>query len=419
MNAGQPIVVVGAGIVGVATAIWLQREGHDVCLIDREGPAAGTSYGNGGVLAASAIIPVTVPGLLRKAPGMLMDADSPLFMRWSYLPKLLPWLFRYLKHGNETDVRRIASALTYVLKDSLDQHQALAAETPAAQYIEPSDYVFLYDNKAGFDGDKMGFDIRAEHGHPFETMNADQLAEYDPTYAGKFGYAVRMLEHGTITDPGKYVQALAQHLEHQGGTVMTANVSEIEYAEQGGSKRAVAVKTDQGRVECAELVITAGAWSGPLARQLGVDVPLESERGYHIEFVNASVKPRAPVMIAAKKFVITPMQGRIRCAGIVEFGGLDAAPSRGPIELLKRNALEALPEMTYERIDEWMGHRPAPSDSIPLIGPAPAVENAYMGFGHHHIGLTGGPITGRMVAGQITGKKLNFDMAPYAPKRFS
>ena len=179
------------------------------------------------------------------------------------------------------------------------------------------------------------------------------------------------------------------------------------------------MKTDQGRVECSQLVITAGAWSGPLARQLGVDVPLESERGYHIEFVNASVKPRAPVMIAAKKFVITPMQGRIRCAGIVEFGGLDAAPSRGPIELLKRNALEALPEMTYERIDEWMGHRPAPSDSIPLIGPAPAVENAYMGFGHHHIGLTGGPITGRMIAGQITGKKLNFDMAPYAPERFS
>jgi D-amino-acid dehydrogenase len=135
------VVIIGAGIVGVSTAIWLQRAGHIVTLVDKAGPAEGTSYGNGGVLASCAIVPVTGPGLLKKAPGMLLDPDQPLFMKWRYLPKLLPWLVKYLSHNNEADTRRIAAALYPIIGDSLEDHLALAKGTGGEKYITPSDYV--------------------------------------------------------------------------------------------------------------------------------------------------------------------------------------------------------------------------------------------------------------------------------------
>ena len=163
---------------------------------------------------------------------------------------------------------------------------------------------------------------------------------------------------------------------------------------------------------------SGGSWSKPLARKLGLDIPLESERGYHLELVEPIRMPSAPVMIASGKFVATPMDGRLRLAGIVEFGGLDAPPSRAPFELLERNIRAAMPGLTWKDRREWMGHRPAPADSIPVIGEAPGVGGAFLGFGHHHVGLTGGPKTGRLLAQLVCGRAPNIDLAPYAPNRF-
>ncbi|HSG95844.1 MAG TPA: FAD-binding oxidoreductase, partial [Afifellaceae bacterium] len=153
--------------------------------------------------------------------------------------------------------------------------------------------------------------------------------------------------------------------------------------------------------------------------KLGVKVPLESERGYHVEFLDPSAMPRAPVMVASGKFVATPMDGRLRLAGIVEFGGLDAPASRAPVELLKRQMRLTMPGLTWKGTSEWLGHRPAPCDSIPLIGALDGVPGAYAGFGHHHIGLTAGPRTGRILADVISGRRPNINLAPYRPDRFS
>ncbi|HMB47099.1 MAG TPA: FAD-binding oxidoreductase, partial [Afifellaceae bacterium] len=171
-------------------------------------------------------------------------------------------------------------------------------------------------------------------------------------------------------------------------------------------------------IACDEAILAAGVWSKGLAKKLGVDVPMESERGYHVELVEASITPRAPCMIASGKFVMTPMDGRLRLAGIVEFGGLGAPPSKAPFELLVRQAKAVLPGLQWKERRDWMGHRPAPADSIPVIGETPALKGVYCGFGHHHIGLTGGPKTGRLLAQLISGKKPNIDMAAYAPSRF-
>lgn len=409
-----PITIIGAGIVGVSTALWLQRAGARVTLIDRTGPAAGASFGNGGVLASGACVPVTVPGLVRKAPSMLFDRYAPLFLKYRYLPKLAPWLIKYLSHCNEADVRRIAQALITVVGDSLADHQALAAGTGAERWIIPSDYLYLYKNRAAYEGDAFGWSVRRDNGVEFLELEGDEIPAYDPAFSGGYDFAVRLPNHGRVADPGRYIADLADYFKAQGGSLETADITGLE--RQGD--RVTALQTATGSIPVDRLIVTTGAWSGPLAKALGISVPLESERGYHLDLWNPSLMPKAPVMDAAGKFVITPMQDRIRLAGIVEFGGLKAAPSKAPFDLLRHGIKAAMPALTWERSEEWMGHRPAPADSIPIIGQAPRLENAWLGFGHHHVGLTSGPKTGWILAQMAMGQKTNLDLVPYSPMRF-
>jgi D-amino-acid dehydrogenase len=407
------VVIIGAGIVGVSTAIWLQRAGHSVTLIDKAGPAEGTSYGNGGVLASCAIVPVTGPGLLKKAPGMLLDRDQPLFMKWRYLPKLLPWLMKYLSHNNEADTRRIAAALYPIIGDSLEDHLALAKGTGGEKYITPSDYVYVYRDRSDFEKETLSWDIRRQHGFEWREIDQGELASITPGISPEFKFGVALPNHGMITDPGAYVKALAKHVVENGGQLILGMVKDI-VLENG---KAVGVIADGKTIPCDEVILATGVWSGPLMERLGVHVPLESERGYHMEFYNPSIKPSAPLMISSGKFVITPMEGRIRAAGVLEFGGLDLPASQAAFDLLKRAVKIALPDLKYDRVETWMGHRPAPSDSIPIIGALPDVPNVFAGFGHHHVGLTGGPKTGRLLSQLVSGKTPNMDMSVYAPNK--
>lgn len=415
MSEKKRIAIIGAGIVGVSTAVWLQRDGHEVILIDKAGPGEGTSHGNGGVLASCSVVPVTVPGLLNKAPRMLFDPKQPLFLKWGYLPRLLPWLRNYLSHANANDVERIAAALTQIIGDSLNDHLALARGTGAEKWIKPSDYLFLYENRRHFEADSFGWSIRRKFGFEWEELEGSEFREYDPVFSDSIGFATKLSGHGHIADPGRYVKDLAAHIEANGGKLLRANVEDV--ARENGS--VTGVVTSGETIPCDAAVVTAGVWSGPLAKRLGISVPLESERGYHLELVEPSAMPRSPVMVASGKFVATPMDGRIRLAGIVEFGGLDAPPSRAPFELMRKNAKSIFPGITWKDEVEWMGHRPAPADSIPIIGNVPGIGGAFMGFGHHHIGLTGGPKTGRLLAQMIAGRKPNADVTAYAPSRFS
>jgi D-amino-acid dehydrogenase len=409
-----PVVVIGAGIVGVSTAIWLQREGHDVTLIDRGEPGEGTSYGNGGVLASCSIVPVTVPGLLGKAPRMLLDPRQPLFVKWRHLPKLAPWLRRYLGHCTPEQTRRTADALFALIGDSLADHQALAEETGAEAFVRPCDYLYAYRERAGFETDSFGWSIRREHGFRWEELDGAALRRHDPLFHPDLNFAVRLGGHGRITDPGRYVKALARHVEARGGRILRAEVSDI--ARRDG--RVVGVRAAGETIHCSAAIVTAGVWSGVLAKKFGLAVPLESERGYHIDLHDPSHMPKSPVMFASAKFVATPMDGRVRLAGIVEFGGLDAPPSRAPFDLLMRNIRAAMPGLSWREVTEWMGHRPATTDSIPVIGAVPGIEGVWLGFGHHHVGLTAGPRTGWLLAQLVSGRRPNIDLAPYAPSRF-
>ncbi|KIC36510.1 NAD(P)/FAD-dependent oxidoreductase [Leisingera sp. ANG-M7] len=411
----KTVAIIGAGIVGVSAAIELQRDGHQVILIDGKGPGEGTSHGNGGILASCSIVPVTGPGLWKKAPKMLLDANQPLFMRWGYLPKLAPWLMKYMSHANAADTARIAAALAPIVGDSLADHQALAAGTGAERHLRPSDYLFLYNDRAHFGEDAFGWGLRRKHGFRWGELEGADFRAYDSIYSEDITFAARLKDHGIITDPGQYVKDLAAHVTTNGGRLIQAFVTDVARE----NRKVTGVRAGGETFPCDAVVVATGVWSKPLAEKLGISVPLEAERGYHLELWEPSAMPKAPVMVAAAKCVVTPMEGRIRIAGIVEFGGLEAGPSKGPLELLHRNARRILPGVTWKREVEWQGARPAPADSIPLIGEVPGLSGAYVGFGHHHIGLTGGPKTGRLLAQMISGRTPNMDMSAYAPARYA
>lgn len=409
----RPVIVIGAGIVGMSTAIWLRRAGKKVLVVDRGAVGMGTSYGNGGVLAACGMVPVTSPGLRRKGLKLLLDREFPLFLRWSYLPKLAPWLHRYLGHANDADTRRIAKGLTEITADSVEQHAALIRGTAAEKWLTHSDYTFAYKDRAAFEADSYTFGLRAEAGFTPEIIEGPAVQDYEPALGNETTLLAVMKNHGYIRDPAKYVQALAEVLQAEGGAVWQANVTDFALAEG----RIKAVITDQGRMECESAVLTTGVWSKPLMKKLGLNIPLESERGYHVVFKNPSQTLQNPLMIAAGKFVATPMDAGLRCAGIVEFGGLEAGPSKAPLAFLYRKVKENFPGLKYESTEEWQGHRPAPADSLPLIGQI-GKTGIFTGFGHHHIGLTGGPKTGRILADLIAENRSNKDFSAFDPQRF-
>lgn len=411
----EPIAIIGAGIIGVSTALWLQRAGYNVVLFDKKGPAEGASQGNAGVLASAAIVPVTSPGMIAKAPLMLLNPAQPLFMKWSYFPKLVPWLIRYLSHANNADCLRAAEALFPIIGDSLQDHLDLAAGTPAEKWIVPSDYLYLYRDRQHFATDEFSWSLRRKYGFEWRELEGAEFAAYDQSFSPKFSFAACLGNHGRITSPGDYVRELARVFEAGGGRIIIAEIEDFQI-EQGQIK---GLRAGGDIFAADKVVVTSGIWSGPLAKRLGLSLPLEAERGYHIELWEPNMMPRAPVMISSGKFVITPMEGRIRLAGIVEFGGIKKPPSDPPYALLMKNVKLAMPGLTWKKQTRWMGFRPALTDSIPLIGAAPNIKGAYLGFGHHHIGLTGGPKTGRLLASLVAGHTPNIDLSAYRPDRFA
>ena len=416
MTTPLKIAVIGAGIVGVSTALWLKRDGHDVTVFDRiePGDPKQTSYGNAGLLARSSVIPVPTPGLIKAVPKMLLRKDGPLFLKWRYLPKLLPWLIPFLKGANEEAVRRTATALTDILGDAVDQHAALAEGTDATQYIAKGQYTFLYKDRAYFEKEALSFSIRAEHGFTWDELDRDALLQIDPNLGPDYGFGASVHDHGWITNPGAYTAALFDAFRKMGGTFIQAEVQDLKSRNNGGAQVTAAGET----LDFDRAVLASGAWSKKLGEGLGHKIALETERGYHVMLKDSSVRPPNPYMIGDAKFGLTPMQFGVRAAGLVEFGGLNAAPSTAPLDLFRRALRRVYPTIEWQEEETWMGHRPSTTDSLPLIGESTRASGIYFAFGAQHIGLTSGPKTGRLISDMIGGRRPNIDLSPFAINRF-
>lgn len=405
-------LVIGAGITGVSAAEWLRREGVKVTLVDRVQPGDPdqASYGNAGILARCAVVPVSVPGLLSKAPKMLLDPNSPLFLRWRYLPRLMPWLLPFLRNGRVDKVKEIAAALAHLTTDSVDQHLLLAKGTDAERFIETGEYTYLYPTKQDFEDDAFGMALRHANGFSWEDRNGEDMRDVDENLSDNYNFGAVFKDHGWITSPGKYVAALATHFLkndgkfHQGDVVDVGNTG---ITLQGGET-----------LSADKIILATGAWSKSLAGNLGHRVKLETERGYHLVLKNPSVKMPMPYMITEAKFVVTPMENAIRCAGMVEFGGLNAPASDKPAELMRLGIRKVYPNLSWQSEETWMGHRPSTPDSLPMLGKTRNAPNVIFAFGSQHIGLTIGPRLGRMIADIALDRPTNVDLAPYAPDRF-
>ena len=409
----KPIVVIGAGIVGVSTAIWLQRFGHKVILLDKNAPGMAASFGNAGLLAQWAVAPVTSPTLWKEAPKYLLNPKSPLFIKWGYLPRLLPWLVKFMSHATDEKTKAIVRNQIPLICDAVDQHRALVNGTPVDRWISDSKFSYVYDNKAAFDADAYSWELKKIAGFTPRVLTGPDVREEEPIL-GNHSQCMAVLENqGHITNPGQYITELASYFVSEGGQLIRAETQDVEKTNGHIST----VLTDQGQIACQNAVITAGIWSKEIMKKLGFRVPLETERGYHVVFENPSELPNNPMMIAKGKFGVNPMEMGLRCAGTVELGDHISGPSDAPIRLLRHYAKQAFPNLKYSGTSEWMGFRPSTPDSLPLIGEI-GNTGIFAGFGHQHVGLTAGPKTGRIIAQMISNKTPNLDMSPYDPSRY-
>ena len=409
------ITVIGAGIVGMASAIHLQRDGHDVTVVDRLPPGEGASFGNAGIMTPSAFVPVTVPGILRKAPKMLLDPMGPLSLRWSYLPRVLPWLLSYVANATPEKVEAVAAALSGLTSGSVQEHQSLAKGSAAAPFVRPATYAYVYENEAQFERERYAWDLRRKHGTKMTLLRGPEVQEMEPAIAPDYTFAVALHDHGYVSDPSGLVKALAEQLERAGGRVLQREVRDIEIGAAGPTR----LLTDADPLDIDLLIVAAGAWSGALTKRLGSPVPLESERGYHVVLTDPGIAPNVAIMSSTGKFVATPMDMGLRVAGLVEFGGLEAAPNFKRARTLLKHVKQLYPAANIESFTEWMGHRPALPDSLPVIGRSPHFDNVYFAFGHQHIGLSTGPKTGRLIADLVAGRRPNIDIGAFAIERFS
>jgi D-amino-acid dehydrogenase len=416
------VVVIGAGIVGAACAIELLRDGHTVTIVEPGEPGGeqAASYGNGTLLNPSSVIPMSSPGLWKKVPGYLADPLGPLAIRWSYLPRLWPWLRRFVMAGSTpAKVAAIGRALRPLLEAAPEHHRALAEQAGVGELITRQGVLFAFPDRAAFEAEALSWRVRRENGVQWLELDEDELRQREPALDRRYKFAVLVEANGQCRDPGAYVAALVRHAVAQGAVLRRARASGFRI----DGRRLQAVVTDGGEIACDKAVIAAGAWSKVLARAAGDVVPLETERGYHVVIADPGVEPRYPVMPSDGKMGCAMTPQGLRLGGQVELAGLEAAPNWARAEVLLRFARRVYPgipaDLPRERIKLWMGHRPSMPDGLPCLGPASGCADVVHAFGHGHVGLTAGATTGKLVAAVIAGRAPSIDLAPYAVSRFA
>ena len=414
---GSQILVIGAGMVGVCCAIYLQRQGYKVTLVDRNEPGLGASYGNLGIIGLASCPPLALPGIVGQVPGMLLDRHAPLKLRLGDLVETAPWLLRTLANSRRQRVERIArdrQSLLDMVHPSLDP---IVADAGSTSLLRDTGLLYTCESEQAFKASAYAFDLRRRCGVDFELLDGHESRQLEPALSRTVycSWYVQSLFH--VRDPHALVKSLAALFVREGGTILQTEVKELRRRVDDN----VAVTAGSGAEELVadQVVVAAGAWSRQLLATMGIHVPLVAERGYHVVYEDATAGPRIPMLSVDRKIAVTPMRAGIRVGGLSEFAHVDSTPDANLTSVATAQAEALLPRLRADRRSTWSGPRPSFPDSKPAIGIAPGLRNLWYAFGHDHLGLTLGAVTGRLLSELISGQTPCVDPRPFSPRRFS
>ena len=411
------VAVIGAGVVGLSTALWLQRKGCDVTVIDPAPPLPGisfrnaASFGNASTVAPSGIFPSASPGILREVPGMLLRSDGPLSLYWRDLLDLAPWLAAFLTASLRSRQDGIISALGSLMRVLEEGNAPLMDEVGNVRFVKDKGSIHLYRTEEEAVRAKKSNERRRAEGVEATYLTRDDIAGLEPNLAP--GYVGGTLFPGCyiIDSPEAYCRGLAETIIKRGGRFVQAKAGAIETGTDG-----IRVQAGPRTVAAQRLVVSAGAWSRAISRQVGDRLNMNTERGYHVAFEQSQGLINHPLMYLSDAFFLTPLSHQIRAAGTVDLGGLDKQPNPARLKVLEDKARRMVPALG-ERRDTWMGFRPSTPDSMPFIGPSRQDRRIIYACGHGHLGLTLGGITGKLVSQIMLGEKTSVDVTPFSPSR--
>jgi D-amino-acid dehydrogenase len=410
----KTITVLGAGAVGVSTALHLQQHGWHVTLIDRREPGRETSFGNAGVINSGSMLPLNNPGLHSKLASLLMNNKPQLRYNLKHVVRHLPWMLQFLRASKTRAATRTTDALYSLVKPALEEHMALMQRTGNMHRLSQQGWLKVFRSGDGLD--PAGFDYQTFErlGVSAERLNPAEIHELEPALKPIFQMGYVLPGGGFINNPGELIAEYARQFVADGGELRNDAITSLS-----SDGDALLCRTEQDTLRCERLVIAAGPWSGDLLATLGYDVPLGFERGYHAHFaMQSDVQLKYSVYDAQAGYVMGPMEHGMRLTTGVELNHRDAPSQLSQLEQvipLMRQAID-VGEQTKDPV--WRGSRPTLPDSKPVIGQAPRHQNLYLAFGHNHIGLMTGPITGKLIAQLVSGESLAIDLEPFSPRRY-
>ena len=405
--------IVGAGIQGICIGLQLLKKNIPVTIFDKQDPARMASYGNAGHFSPYAVLQFNRPDILVNIPKMLFSSSGPLALKWNYVPKMLPWFFNFVKNCNTKSMLHTAKYMHQILDLSLDAYDELFKEIDTTGLVERKGILYGWTNE-NLKSRKLEMKVREDLGVKQTPVSKAEISDLEPNLQPIFDSGVLFDYAWHARDPYAISKKLFDLYIEKGGKFIKENVNQIK---QVDSKETL-IKTDSKEYTFEKSVIACGAFSKKLTDQLGENIPLDTERGYHVHFKGMDHLLSRAVINLDRGFGLTPMNQGMRAVGTVELGGLNNPPSKKRIEYIIRCAKELLPQLDRHE-DEWLGFRPTLPDFLPVIGPSKKNKNIVYAFGHHHLGWTLGAITGKVVSGIVAEENTNLNLSPYNSSRFN
>jgi len=407
------IVVLGGGVIGLSVALRMLNSGREVVLIDPEKPGSGTSYGNAGTIAEYAVLPIGSPDVLKRLPSLLFNKNSPIAIKRSEFLSLAPWLIKFLYQSMPKQAAKNAQSIAKILVNSRLRWEELASQINGSSLLNTNGSIYIYKSKSIYDAGLKDINYRKTLGLNAQMLNPSELNKLEPNINLTEGGASYFPDCAYMSDPGKMMKLLLDACIEKGCQVIRQTAQNIERSNNGVK----ITLDDKSKILSKHLVISAGAFSKKFAKQAGDNIPLDVERGYHVEYDMKEPLLSRPCCSADGGFYMSPMSGRLRVVGTVELGGLSPHISKHRISHLEKGALNYFPELGNSN-RAWLGFRPSIPDSKPVISASRKGNDIVYAFGHGHIGLTLAPITAEIVESIIIEKKPPIPINEFSVQRF-